>query len=586
MSPRCADGPPLLATASAAPAARRFRHFRAASAYLLCLAVCVFAAGAGRLPAGPASASPEPSEDEKILRDAGVSTEGTGLVAFFRSHTPTPADQERLTTRIGELGSNSFAERDRASHELTAAGRFSLPLLRPALSSPDLEVARRAARCIEEIEQLPTAMIMASAARVTAAARPEGAAEALLGVLPWVDEESAEDAVIQALVVVGLKDKVADPAVVSAAADKNPLRRAAAGYVLGQAGPTQQILAVRLLTDADARVRFRSAGGLLRGGERAAVPALIALLDEGPAPLASQAEEILTRLPAERDLPGPSGGDDAGRRRARSAWESWWKQNETRVDLSRAARDDAYLGLTLIVELDNTGRGGKGRVWECGPDGKPRWEMKDLPRPIDARLLPNGRVLVAEHGPPRVTERQRDGTVVWEYSPPGQPVSCQRLANGNTFVATYNELVEVTREKVVVFSAKLSAQMVFYGQKLRNGHYLYISSGNRIVELDARGKEVLSVSVENSGSWASVESLPNGNFLVALYNAGKVVELDRTGKVTWQCKLEAPGHATRLRNGNTLVVSIEGRRVAEYDRSGKEVWRQATAGRPFHAYRR
>jgi DNA-binding beta-propeller fold protein YncE len=151
---------------------------------------------------------------------------------------------------------------------------------------------------------------------------------------------------------------------------------------------------------------------------------------------------------------------------------------------------------------------------------------------------------------------------------------------------TYNELLEVTREKAVVFSAKLPTQMVFYGQKLRNGHYLYVSNCNHIVELDAAGKEVQSVSVENSGSWASVELLPNGNFLVALYNARKVIELDRTGTVTWQCDVESPGHATRLRNGNTLVASIEGRRVAEFDRAGKEVWRQASVGRPFHAYRR
>ena len=137
-----------------------------------------------------------------------------------------------------------------------------------------------------------------------------------------------------------------------------------------------------------------------------------------------------------------------------------------------------------------------------------------------------GTYFIAYSRSPRVTERQRDGSVVWQYTPPGQPVSCQRLPNGNTFVATYNELVEVTREKAVVFSVKLPTQMVFYGQKLRNGHYLYVSNCNRIVELDGNGKEVLTVSVENSGSWASVESLPNGNFLVALYNARKVVELE------------------------------------------------------------
>ncbi len=587
MPPRLAARLPSFPTTAAGRAWRRASRLRSArSVFGLALAGLVIGLVTVAGQASPAGADAEPNEDAKLLRDAGVATDPAGLVAFLRARTPSPADQERLVTRIGELGSNVFTERERASKELTAGGRYSLPLLRPALSSPDLEVARRAARCIEEIEQSPTPLLVASVARLAAASRPAGAADALVAILPWVEDESAEDAVIQSLAAVGIKDKVAEPGVVKAAGDKNPIKRAAAGYVLGQAAPVQQLTAVHLLTDADARVRFWSAEGLLRGGERAAVPALIALLDEAPVPLACQAEELLDRLAGEADLPAATGTDDASRHRARAAWESWWKRNAERADLSRATRDEAYLGLTLVVELDSTGRGTKGRVWECGPDGRSRWEIKDLQRPIDARMLPNGRILVAEHSPPRVTERQRDGTVVWEYSPPGQPVACQRLANGNTFVVTYNELLEVTREKAVVFSAKLPTQMVFYGQKLRNGHYLYVSNCNHIVELNAAGKEVQSVSVENSGSWASVESLPNGNFLVALYNARKVVELDRTGTVTWQCDVESPGHATRLRNGNTLVASIEGRRVAEFDRAGKVVWRQASVGRPFHAYRR
>jgi Mala s 1-like protein len=267
-------------------------------------------------------------------------------------------------------------------------------------------------------------------------------------------------------------------------------------------------------------------------------------------------------------------------------WEKWWNVNAARVDLSRATRDEVYLGLNLVVELDGASKGGKGRVWECGTDGKPRWEIKDLERPIDARLLPNGSVLIAEHSPPRVTERRRDGAVVWEYLPPGQPVACQRLPNGNTFIATCNELVEVNREKAVIFSIKLPMHMVFFGSKLRNGHVVYVASNNRVVELDTTGKELNSISIENSGSWASVEVLANGNFLVALYNSKKVVEINRAGEVTWQCNVEAPGHATRLRNGNILVASIEGRRIAEIDRAGKEVWRHTTPGRPFTAYRR
>ena len=256
------------------------------------------------------------------------------------------------------------------------------------------------------------------------------------------------------------------------------------------------------------------------------------------------------------------------------------------MDLGRVSREEEYLGLNLIVELDKGQRGGMGRVSESGSDGKPRWEITDLQKPIDAKLLSNGHVLIAEHGLQRVTERRRDGSILWEVAVPGQPISCQRLANGNTFIATYNEILEVSQSKAVVFSVKLPTNMMFCARRLRNGHCVYVSSSNHIVELDEAGKEVRSISVENTAGWASLELLANGGYLVALYNAKKVIEVNSAGKVCWHCNVDGPGHATRLRNGNTLVASIEGHRIAEYDRAGKEVWRQATPGRPFRVYRR
>jgi hypothetical protein len=529
----------------------------------------------------------DPKDDQKVLREAGVATDPEGLLAFFRARTPSPSDPARLTIRVQELGSAVFLERERASRELTDAGRLALPLLKSALNSPDPEVVRRAARCVEQIENSPTTTLLVAAARLTAAARPTGAAGALVAIFPFVEDDWAEDTVLQSLARVALNNGVAESGTAAAAADKDPLKRAAAGFVLGQGSPAQRRTAIQLMTDSDARVRLRAAGGLVLGGERVAVPTLIALLDEAPMTVAWRAEELLDQIAGELDLPGAAGNDATGRHRARLAWEQWWKVNGTRIDLARVAREEAYLGVNLTTELDGPSRGDKGRVRESGTDGRTRWEIKDLSHPIDARFLPNGHVLVAEHGDPaKVSERRRDGTVVWEYTPPGHPVTCQRLPNGNTFVATYNELVEVDHDKTVVFSAKVPNMMIYCARKLRNGHYIYVSSGDHLVELDSSGKELLSLGLDNAGGWASVEALPNGNFLLAIYGAKKVIELDRTGNVLWRCDAESPGHATRLRNGNTLVSSIEGRRITEYDRSGKEVWRESTEGRPFHVYRR
>jgi HEAT repeat protein len=531
----------------------------------------------------PALAS---NDDAKTLRDAGVETDSAGLLAFFRLRTPTPADRARLVRCVAELGSDEFAVREHASRELAAAGRYALPLLRLALKSTDPEVARRAERCVEQIEYAPTTSLMIAAARLITRARPDGASLALLAILPALDDETSEDAVIQALLAISLNDDVADPVIVAAVNDEQPLRRAAAGYILGQCKLDQRMEAIRLLADRNPRVRFESAAGLLRGGERAAVPALIALVEEGSPALAWRSESLLGKLIGGSTLPPSVGSDKVARQRARSEWEVWWKANADRIDVKRAIRAEVDLGLNLIVELEGVGRGSKGRVWECAADGKPRWQINDLDRPVDAQLLPNGHVLIAEHSPPRVSERLRDGTIVWEYSPPGQPVTCQRIPNGNTFIAAGNQLIEVTREKAVVSTLESTADMVFCARKLSNGHTIYVGNNNQAVEIDGAGHELSSFKIENSGSWASIELLPNGHFLLALFSGRKVVEISRKGEITWQCTIDTPSHATRLHNGNTLVTSVEGRRVAEFDQSGKQIWHQAIAGRPFHASRR
>jgi hypothetical protein len=84
-----------------------------------------------------------------------------------------------------------------------------------------------------------------------------------------------------------------------------------------------------------------------------------------------------------------------------------------------------------------------------------------------------------------------------------------------------------------------------------------------------------------AGYWASVEMLPSGRFLLALGSSGRVVEVDGTGKIGWECSVPSAVFATRLRNGNTLVANFDGRCVVEVNRAGKEIRKQALQGRPF-----
>ena len=372
-------------------------------------------------------------------------------------------------------------------------------------------------------------------------------------------------------------------AVLEATKDREPFRRAAAGFVLGQGNTDDQQLALRLLQDPDTQVRFYASRSLILMGEMRAIPVLIAQLTDAPLSLAWQAEDVLSRVAGDK-MPVSNGNwERAGRLRCREGWEQWWKTNGSTLVLKPNSLKETYLGLNVVVELDGSTR--SGRIWECGSDGKVRWEITNVSRPIDAQILPGERVLVAEHGQSRVTERDRKGQILWEHRLQSQPVAVKRLPNGNTFIVTYQEILEVAPSNKVVYSHPRPG-MIYYGAKLRNGNIVYITSNNQVVEMDEAGKELKTIPVGNTGGWASVEKLSSGRYLVALYGSRKVVEVDESGKVIWEASIESPGHATRLANGNTLVACIEAKKVVELNRASRVVWEQPTVGRPFHIYRR
>ena len=94
----------------------------------------------------------------------------------------------------------------------------------------------------------------------------------------------------------------------------------------------------------------------------------------------------------------------------------------------------------------------------------------------------------------------------------------------------------------------------------------------QLVEYDATGKEVLRLK-DLPGPPADVRRLESGNFLLALAEANKVVEMDRKGNVLWSVEMQGrPTTANRLPNGNTLVNLQFAKRVVEIDPSGKVVW--------------
>ncbi len=541
--------------------------------------ILIYAALAGQAP-GQHSAN-----DQAYLKSANVEPSAEGILAFFRSHSLRGEQIARVDQLLRDLGNVRFKVRESACQELKAIGIPTLPALRRTLRDLDPERSRRAGFCILEIENHRTERVGLAmpAARVLAKLRAPGAVEALLTYLPFNEDEWVEEEILTALTDLARDSKTLDPVVLGFLSDPNPSRRGASGLVAGRSAEAEHRQAVyKLLQDPVPIVELRAAQGLLAGRDKIAVPALIRLVGRPPVAIANRAEETLFRM-AGKDAPVLSSSTtNSTQRRNEQAWSEWWRQHESRFDLSQA-QEVHDLGLTVVAEMDSN------QVWEFGPTGEAKWSIKGLSGPMHAHMLRNGNVLIAEYEGKRVTERDLKGNIVSSINVAGNPIACQRLNNGNTFVATHHSLLEVNPAgKEVYNQVPARGIFLFDAQKLPNGHVIYIANPGIIEEVNPVNDQVIrSVRLGNDfGGWCSVEMLPNGRFLVALFSEGKVQELDSAGKILWQCRVEGACHATRLPSGNTLVASMTKKKVVEVDRDGKIVHEQPTEGRPWRVHHR
>ncbi len=516
-------------------------------------------------------------DDAELVRAAGVGSDATALLTFFHDRTPAPGELVRLEGLIHQLGDDDFSRREEASRALIRRGPVVRPLLRQARNDPDPEVARRAGLCLEKIDAGPGPELTASAARLLAQQAPRGSAEVLLAYLPFADDSIVADEVRLALATVARPAQEPD-LWQQALASPRPLVRAAATFVLGQKGSAEQRALVRArLRDPDPLVCLRAVEGLLEAGERQAVPALFRILSAAPPDVAVQAEDLLISLAGEQ-APSVSVLDstDHGHARCQAAWENWWAQAGATLDLAHRTPRERLLGLTLCVEYNT------GRVWECGRDGRPRWELTGLEGPMDAEVLPGGRILLAESRNRVVSERDTHGNILWQHTLSAIPTGCQRLSNGNVFVATVNGVVELSPA-----GRELSHFELPYGsiaiRKARNGHIFY-AAPSELVELDAAGKRLRSLPLPRFMRYVGLEELPDGHFLLASSRVGTVLEVDAVGTVIWSTRVPGACGVSRLPNGHTLVGTNG--RVIELDRSGNSVWELSTTGYVRRVHRR
>ena len=138
-----------------------------------------------------------------------------------------------------------------------------------------------------------------------------------------------------------------------------------------------------------------------------------------------RAQEVLYRIAGEK-APTVTLTDEAAKRAAvADAWRGWWKDAAATTDLAKVNLDNALQGINVVCEIPANEQQGHVRAFRA--DGRVLWDIGNVPGPVDARLLPNGNVLVGEWHTSQVTEC---ATAPARSSGLSRPAPCSPPASG------------------------------------------------------------------------------------------------------------------------------------------------------------
>ena len=263
------------------------------------------------------------------------------------------------------------------------------------------------------------------------------------------------------------------------------------------------------------------------------------------------------------------------------------------------------------------GVGKANRVVIVGEDGKVQWRF-DMPAsdgwvlPNGNVLLalygtkdfPNGGVVEVE----RKTKK-----IVWSYKGQQKEIStAQPLGGGKYLVAELGpepRAIIINRKGEILKSTALACQKKNFHMQTRmlrllpNGNYIaphLLDFAVMEYEPDT-GKVVRSFPTDDRGrakrDWPfTAIRLANGNTLIGCTNGNRIIEVDAKGKIVWSVDNEDIGEklfddacgVQRLPNGNTVITSYHAKgnavKLFEVTRDKKVVWRYNGLGAGFHHF--
>ena len=564
-------------------------------------------------------------QDKKSLETAGLKADdAVGLIKFLGTRTLNDTDMGKIQALIKKMHVDApFDDRVTAQQELLALGGQAIaPLKLVIKENTDPEIAYRAKECLKKLEKDKSygSDVTAAVVRAVGQQKTPEAAAALMSFLPLADSTPLIETIQASMTANSGTDKPS-ALLLEALTDKVAIRRQVAAIALLSGGIAEKRirfpdsypkLVALAKTDADPTVRFEVAKALfIEAREKESIGIFIDMMPDAKRGQTWQIEELLIQIagkdaPKERckhirDAQNPDkemAMNKPAREKAKVAWKAWYDKVSDKLDFSKNDVKLTTRGELVVINQTYNGNAWQVVITEYGTDGKERKApltfLTNNNNAFDVVIKPDGKIFVFTNNA-TLEERDATGKLIRSIPIPQdanvrnfgfQPKAMQALESGGVLVVHAGGFVEFDKDgKTVVNHARplvnKNPTMDLAGVvKLKSGEYLLSLTSQKMIYIDAKGKEIPEKDK------AAIPTGPPGyKNPIVLFGEDKVLMMENSQMVEYDLKTgKADGFkmpniynaqaAQRLPNGNVMYIDTNTypARVVEKSPTNEEVW--------------
>ncbi|PHX63654.1 MAG: hypothetical protein CK551_04970, partial [Planctomycetaceae bacterium] len=419
--------------------------------------------------------------DDTIIKKAGIKATAKDIRDWLQSRIPNSANELKAAIWVADLGNESFEVREQATQELLKLNNLAIFELKKAIKSQDVEVAKRATDCLEQISPNESIALKTAIIRLLGKSNPE----MVFDYFSKITETSELDlltaeALLDAFNITIKTNQNLIQKLESFAQTKNIKSRIVIARVLAKGNPNATAFK-KLSTEDKTLVKVNAALALLQEKDKKSIELLINLLPELKInqlmPIAGLLNELIQDPASEKELakekPSPL--------ELQKLFAFAWKSKKASTNLDKYTFNQ-LLPKRILASLAEPNLSGK--ICSLNPDGSISELFRNNSYSSIACAIDHTMILLMERSRGQVIANNL-GEVYERGNPLISAFGVDIDGAGKKFILNRQNLLVLDYTNKMVESVDLNNDCLA-GTRLINGDYAIVFKDKTLLILDGK----------------------------------------------------------------------------------------------------